>query len=449
MFKQEPPGSGNFVLQGRKDDFLVHSDGNNTSAGALQLDIQDANPVIKNVLAVGHSRPCVGLLVELKPDTGMNYHEAMENLWLGIQKVNGNYPRHSQVLSSMIYVLPSGIFLPVTPKGNVKRNEAILAFEDIIDEMYDRLLGIARQCEDRISYDRGSLPKYLRDQVSTVFDTTTINVKDTTSFYDIGMDSLSALQLRSSISKVLGNVTLGTIFENPSISQLTEHFLGEKNTTEDKHISFINRTIARCTADFSSWPSLTTTADDCTGMNVVLLTGASGSLGSALLEVLLTSPEVSKIFALVRGPSRYINLRTSLENRGMDASTMLNSGKLELLNYSMNDPLLGLDIDSYHRLSKNVTTVIHCAWKVNFNQTVEDFEDDCVRGTMALLRFCHTGSRKVFAFTSSVSACMGKGFKGDVVPEESLGGDPTVAMETGYAQSKFIGSSSFSLSIRI
>ncbi|MCJ1385827.1 hypothetical protein MMC17_008951 [Xylographa soralifera] len=439
MFKQEPPGSGNFVLQGRRDDFLVHSDGNNTSAGALQLDIQDANPIVKKVLAVGHSRPCVGLLVELKPNTGMDYEEAMDNLWLGIQKVNGSYPRYSQVLRSMIYILPPYVILPVTPKGNVKRNEVLASFEDIINRMYDKLLGVDGELEDRILYDRGSLLKLLQDQVSAAFNVPVISFKDTTSFYEIGMDSLSALQLRSSLSKIMGNVSLSTIFENPSIGQLKDYFLGgESRTEEAKHISFINRTIARYTADFSSWPKLPATADTRAGMNAVLLTGASGSLGSALLETLSTSSEVSKIFALVRGPNGYTSLHKSLEHRGMDASTVLNSGKLELLNYSMKDPLLGLDIDSYHRLSKEVTTVTHCAWKVNFNQTVEDFEDDCIRGTMALIRFCHTGRPKVFAFTSSVSACMGKGFKGDEVPEQSLGDDPTVAMETGYAQSKFI-----------
>ncbi|MCJ1404104.1 hypothetical protein MMC11_007329 [Xylographa trunciseda] len=381
LFKEEPAGSGNFVLQGRRDDFLVHSDGNNTSAGALQLDIQDVNPSVKNVLAVGHLRPCVGLLVELKPDIGMNNNEATDQLWLGIQKVNRNYPRHSQVLRSMIRILPSGVILPVTPKGNVKRNEALASFEDIIDGMYNDLLGVDETRGERASHDQSSLPTLLRDQVSKIFGIPAGDVKDTTSFYDIGMDSLSALQLRLSLSKAMGNMTLGTIFENPSVGQLTEYFLGEKKTTEaSKHIAFIHKTIARCTADFASWPNLPTAVDDRAGMNTVLLTGASGSLGSALLDVLSTSSEVSRIFALVRGPNRHASLRKALENRGLDASTILRSEKLELLNYSMKDPLLGLDIDTYHRLSKKVTTVIHCAWKVNFNQTVEDFEDDCIRG---------------------------------------------------------------------
>ena len=34
---------------------------------------------------------------------------------------------------------------------------------------------------------------------------------------------------------------------------------------------------------------------------------------------------------------------------------------------------------------------------------------------------------------------MGKGFEGIQVPEEPVGADPTVALRSGYAQSKFIG----------
>ena len=382
LFKQEPPGSGNFVLQGRRDDFLVHSDGNNTSAGALQLDIQAADPNIKNVLAVGHSRPCVGLLVELKPGTGTHRDVALEDLWVGIQKVNKNYPRHSQVLRSMIYVLPSDVMLPVTPKGNVKRNEVATTFKDIINGMYDELLGDTGNHDGSRINDRGSVLQLLRDLVSTVFDIPTMKIRDTTSFYQIGMDSLSALRLRSSISTIMGNVSLGTIFENPSIDQLTDYFLrGKREVEKDKHISSIDRLIAKYTSDFFSWPNLPATSNDCGGIDTVLLTGASGSLGLALLEILSASLEVSKIVALVRGPNGYAKLHKSLENRGMDSRTVLESEKLEILEYSMKDPLLGLDIDTYHRLSKAVTTVLHCAWKVNFNLTMEDFEDDCLRGS--------------------------------------------------------------------
>lgn len=46
----------------------------------------------------------------------------------------------------------------------------------------------------------------------------------------------------------------------------------------------------------------------------------------------------------------------------------------------MKDSLLGLDVETYYRLSTEVTTVVHDAWRVDFNETVQDFEADCLRG---------------------------------------------------------------------
>lgn len=380
LFREDPPVSGNFVLQGRRDDVLVHSNGNNTSAGALQLDIQAANPIIKNVLAVGHARPCVALLVELKPDSGVEHDEAHEILWIGLQKVNKNHPSYSQVLSSMVFLLPSGKTLPVTPKGNVRRNETIAIYKEAIDTMYQELKGEDISNDDSQSHDRDSIPSLVRSCVTAAFKVPQASLKDTTSFYQIGMDSLSALQMRSDLSKKVGNITIGTIFENPSVAQLITYFQGStSSTTENKHISFINKAIARYTAEFSSWPHSPPTTVGHSTNGTVLLTGASGSLGSAILEAMLAASEVTKLYVLVRRQGGLSKLRASLELRNMDVS-ILESRKLEILNYSMQDPLLGLDIEFYHQLSKEVTTVIHCAWKVNFYQTVEAFEDDCLKG---------------------------------------------------------------------
>ena len=72
---------------------------------------------------------------------------------------------------------------------------------------------------------------------------------------------------------------------------------------------------------------------------------------------------------------------------------------------------------------------------------------------MSLLRFCYAGRPKTMAFTSSISTCMGAGQNSPIVHEEPIGLDPTVALPTGYAQSKYISTllpftptSSFTLS---
>lgn len=80
LILEEPKGSGNWVLHGRKDDLLVHMDGNNMSAEAMQLDIRAASEVIKNAIVVGHARPCTALLVEVSENIDPNSKEIAEEI---------------------------------------------------------------------------------------------------------------------------------------------------------------------------------------------------------------------------------------------------------------------------------------------------------------------------------------------------------------------------------
>jgi len=88
---------------------------------------------------------------------------------------------------------------------------------------------------------------------------------------------------------------------------------------------------------------------------------------------------------MIRGLDNVEKLQTSFSQRGLDSS-ILGKGKVEVLNFSMQDTLLGLDIDTYHMLATTVTTVVHNAWKMDFNQALTEFEGDCLRSS------CHPPS---------------------------------------------------------
>lgn len=379
LFTQEPPKSGNYVLQGRRDDILVHSDGNNTSAGKLQLDIQAANPIIKNILAVGHSRRCVGLLVEIKEDAKIPAAEGRESVWDTVQKINLGSPRHSQILKSMIYILPLGQRLPVTPKGNVKRNEAISVFSDAIERMYQNME------EDKkgsmLEINGKSLRSMIRCAVAEVLDLDADTVDISTNFYDLGMDSVAALQLRQLLGASIGRVSTRAIFEHPSVQRLATYF-GEENKQAPKEDDFfrVNEVIAKLSTDLSSWPSNTPKLGKMMDGQVVLLTGATGSLGAVLLEKLVTSSVVRKVYVLLRGSDGQLKLNQAFAACGMDFEALEQAGKFEVLDYRMRDPLLGLDAEKYHHLSAEVTMVIHNAWKVDFNQPLETFEAEYLPG---------------------------------------------------------------------
>jgi hypothetical protein len=368
----------------------------------------------------------------------------------------------------MIYILPEGDKLPVTPKGNVKRNEAERIYASEIEMLY-----LGDKFPSSISESQEPLSEYLRNLIAALVDVPADSINDWTTLYSLGITSHLALSLRSSLSSYLNRqVSLGTLFENPSISKLVAVLTPPATPTSSTHSALdttpastetVHRIISNLSAEFTLWPKRDFAKSyRKVEKEIILLTGASGSLGSSLLATLFSSPNVSKIYAMVRGQNNVEKLRVSFEQRGLDSS-ILKGGKIEVLNFSMQDPLLGLDIDAYYMLATTVTTVVHNAWKMDFNQGIEEFEGDCLRsssfpfplyfmmrgltrslGTMSLIRLAHAGCPKTFAFTSTVGTCMGTGHTSSAVPETPIGDDPSVSLTTGYALSKYIGLSLFS-----
>jgi hypothetical protein len=384
LFTQDPPDSGFYVLQGRRDDILVHTNGENTSAGSLQLDIQAASRAIKNVLAIGHSLPLVGLLVEVYDQHDPAASETEQLVWKAVEGVNAQYPAHSHVMRRMIYILPKGNTLEVTPKGNVKRRKTQRQYADEIARLYN----VDEAFADDRQPTTEPLSEFLRNLFSEVSGVPAANIQDWTTIFDLAISSQLALSIRCSLSKRLGKVvSLNTIFEKPSISQLVRIFDQPTSSSIDSSLSStqtIKRMISRLESDFNSWPPrIANLSYPSTTNETILLTGCTGSLGANLLEIFCESPHVARVYALIRGSDRDDRLRKSLEQRGIDPS-ILDSGRVQTLNFSMEDPLLGLDIDTYYALSTSVTTVVQNAWKVNFNIGVEEFENDCIRSELGL-----------------------------------------------------------------
>lgn len=219
-------------------------------------------------------------MIELKDNASAD--ETLLGIWEGVQKVNSESPTYSHVLRSMIHVLPKGVGLPVTPKGNVKRNDAVKEFADVIDNLYRSLKG---DDESNRMNNKDSLPARIHDAVATVSGLPGSTLDSSATFYELGIDSIKALQLRSMLSKFLGTFRLGVLYEHPSVNRLIAHFQKEGgDVDEDKQFSFIHHTINNYSSEVSCWSARTLDSKDSRDGEHILLTGASGNLGTALLE---------------------------------------------------------------------------------------------------------------------------------------------------------------------
>ena len=167
----------------------------------------------------------------------------------------------------------------------------------------------------------------------------------------------------------------------------------------------------------------------------VLLTGATGYLGSRILHALLQSTD-KEIFCLVRGEDPEGRLRDVLATLG--GLSAAHESRLAAIRGDLGKPLLGLAENEYRLLSENVEEVIHCGARVNFMLPREALREENVGGTQEVLRFATRGRTKHVAHVSTVSvfptiAMASERVFGERDPIDH--GSPIVG---GYSQSKWI-----------
>ncbi|KAL2020283.1 hypothetical protein VTK56DRAFT_8607 [Thermocarpiscus australiensis] len=126
----------------------------------------------------------------------------------------------------------------------------------------------------------------------------------------------------------------------------------------------------------SSSPASALSKDD--ESKVVLVTGASGSLGSHLTYHLAQLPDVKTVVCLNRAH------RSSSEPIARQLAKMREKGirfpdalkpKLLVLQTDSSQPTLGLGRDEYDRLAGSVTHVVHNAWPMSGKRSLDGFED--------------------------------------------------------------------------
>lgn len=120
IFIEDPPGSGEYRIDGRQDDTLIHINGEKTNPVPME-DTLIHFPIIHRALIFGHQRLCTGVLVELNRIEADDYSidENLDKVWQAIEAANKSAPSHSRIVRQMVKCLPMNKTLPTTEKGNV------------------------------------------------------------------------------------------------------------------------------------------------------------------------------------------------------------------------------------------------------------------------------------------------------------------------------------------
>lgn len=449
LFREDMPGSGYYTILGRKDDTLVMENGEKTNPLIIEHTIAGAEPIISNCCVIAEGRQCTALLVEIDVEKALECtpQEMIDRVSKAVKEGNKVAPNYSTILPQMVHILPLKKRLATTDKGTLKRKEIYEQNAEVIEAMYDRFLkgspknngkGAAVSSHDIESFVIESAAECLGIESSELAQN-----KDK-SLFDYGLNSLLATQLMNVYSQQAKDLPSNFLYEHPTVESIVKYLReGGKNrkTAEDHYQEtqdILKAYLARADKDFDKVPAKAPQPPS--DGHVVLLTGATGSLGSFMLRDMLQSPQVKKVYAMVRqrfNESLFGRLEKAFRDRHLDTNLLYQTDKLEALPMTLEKDNLGFSQEQYDALKKEVTMVQACAWLLDFNQPISHFEKECLRGLYNLLKFAYRPENPMHVHhISSVSAA--GAMKMDAIPETITPQDPHVAMAMGYGQSKYI-----------
>ncbi len=161
-------------------------------------------------------------------------------------------------------------------------------------------------------------------------------------------------------------------------------------------------------------------------MKHILITGASGALGSALVPLFAGDAE-TRVVLLMRAQSpehlaqRRERILSFLRLLGMDEPS---TQRVDFVQGDISQATLGLAAEPAERLVGNVTHVVHSAGNVKLNQSLDDARKTAVgsaKGIVDFVRRCqHSGQFKKLEFVSTVGVA---GRKGGLISEERVSED--------------------------
>ncbi len=170
----------------------------------------------------------------------------------------------------------------------------------------------------------------------------------------------------------------------------------------------------------------------------IIVTGATGFVGSFLLAQLLEDPALN-VTCLVRalGPAEARErLRIALRTYGIDGALMR---RVDVVAADFTKERLGLDLATYEQLATDHGQIFHCGAAVNFTYSYFALREANVMGTLRMLQLACTGPLKKVHLISAGSVVEAASTAlGQAVRED----DPLDAPERltmGYSQTKWVG----------
>lgn len=477
LFIRHPTRADAFRHQGRIDDIIVFINGEKTNPITFEQHV-GRHPEVRSALVGGSQRFEACLLVELL-DTPTAEREddqtILDRIWPSVSEANKYCPNHAKVSKARMMLTDPAKPMLRAGKGTVQRQGTLDLYTKEIDLLYvagDADLVPGGGKKDIDLSDVLQVAEAVRLCVTAVTEWDGFDNSD--DFFALSMDSLQVLQLSRELKRSLGLTEAGPslIYQSPSVALLANAISRtrenetpgqlERRNPEDIEsvLSAYKERIDKMHAgpvvkrsgsrrllgklrnhSIGSLRSILRPAigKPQKGTEVVVLTGSTGAVGSYLLHELLERTSVSHVYCLNRSENSKAVQEARNAERGVPC--FFPAGRVTFLTASLADQAFGVDQTIYDKMLATSTQIIHNAWPVNFNQSLQSFRPSLDQ-LLALVSFSASAKLKPsLFFLSSISAVTNYHLTSDaldVVPEaaiQSMSCPPSI----GYGQSKFVG----------
>ncbi|OCB92288.1 acetyl-CoA synthetase-like protein [Sanghuangporus baumii] len=452
LLTPHPTKAGYWKIHGRVDDQIMHSNGEKTNPGPLEM-ILNQDPHIRSSVMFGRGRFYAGVIIDPKSEYAIDpinlrdLAKFRQTIWPTVERMNDFAPQHSRIFKEMIIVVSPSKPFTYTAKNTARRQVIIEDYVEEIDAIYT---AVEESTQANIPLPPSwSFKHALEFTRKTVQGVMKLSIGDDADLFRHGCDSLQATWIRNTVLNALqkstdlkpGTMPFNFVYQNPSIMSLAyyvSHLLEENsNSTQQNDAERQAREMESMVDKYARLFRQHLPSAPSPSADVVLLTGTTGGLGCLLLTALLKDPNVQKVYALNRdGGSLHDRQTKALKERGLDPD-ILNSPKLTLLYGKLDVRGFGLDTQTFDTIRSSITHIIHNAYPVNFNMALSSFEASIytLRHVIDLALSSPLPDPPRVLFTSSISVVRHE-LDNEPVPEKYV--DFAAAEGSGYSESKWV-----------
>ena len=255
--------------------------------------------------------------------------------------------------------------------------------------------------------------------------------------FDLGMDSLMAIELASAISKSLQvELPIAKFMQGSNIASLTSILLKQLTTTSKPETIVEHLNLNReAVLDKTIQPNKNRL--ELQNIRSILLTGATGFLGAFLLHELLRKTDAD-IYCLVRGKdvkSGFQRIQNNLQSYSLWKTQ--DSQRIIPVLGDLSQSLLGLSSKQFEQLACQIDVIYHNAAVLNFVYPYSALKSTNVLGTQEVLMLACQAKVKPLHYVSTDAVFDSSRYYGKEVTEA----EPifhTEGIDLGYTQSKWV-----------